>query len=226
MKTFIQFLLAGVLVLGTVACKKTEGTKAETTGAAQEAAMSGQEYTVNTAASKVTWEGTKPAGAHTGTVDITGGTVTVADGNITGGEFMLDMNSISVTDLTGDDKAYLESHLKGTTDKNKDDFFNVATYPTGKFAITKVTKLLGNDEATHMVYGNLTLRDVTKQVGFNANVQMDDQKLVVVTPQFTIDRTEWGIKYGSKKFFDDLKDKFINDEMGIKISLTAAANPS
>lgn len=226
MKNFMQLTLASVLMLSVVACKKTDGAKAETNAAATEAAMTGKEYTVNTSASKVIWEGTKPAGAHTGTVDVSAGSVSVQDGNITGGEFTLDMTSITVTDLTGDGKADLEGHLKGMGTDNKDHFFNVATYPTAKFAITKVTKLMGNPEATHLIYGNLTMRDVTKEVGFNANVQMDDQKLVVVTPMFMIDRTEWGIKYGSKKFFDDLKDKFINDEMGIKISLTAAANPS
>lgn len=219
-------MILAFLAVSTISCKQSEGTKADTSEAATEAAASGAAYTVNPSASSVIWEGTKPTGAHTGTVDVSSGTISVEGGTITGGEFTLDMTSISVTDLTGDDKLYLESHLKGSEAKNQDDFFNVAAYPTGEFAITRVTKLMGNPDATHMIYGNLTLRGVSKEVGFNANISIDDQKIVVVTPKFTIDRTEWGIKYGSKKFFDDLKDKFINDEMGINISLTATNTPS
>lgn len=219
-------MMATLLVAGTISCKQSEGTKAETSEAAEAAATAGVDYTVNTSASSVMWEGTKPAGAHTGTLDVSSGMLSIEDGNITGGEFVLDMTSITVTDLDGDAKADLEGHLKGSSEENQDHFFNVATHPTGKFVITKVTKLMGNANATHMVYGNLTLKGITKEVGFNATVSVDDQKVEVATPKFTIDRTEWGIKYGSKKFFDDLKDKFINDDMGIEIKLVATNTPS
>jgi len=43
----------------------------------------------------------------------------------------------------------------------------------------------------------------------------------VTTPPFTIDRTQWGVNYGSKSVFDNLGDKFINDEVGITITLKA-----
>lgn len=226
MKTLLKFSFLFILVASFASCKKGKTDKVEAGAAAKEAVITGKTFGINPAASMVTWEGSKPTGAHTGTVNITEGKISVEDGMISGGEFVMDMNSINVTDLTGDGKASLEAHLKGTGDDGQDDFFNVGTYPQGKFVITKVTKLMNNPENTHLVYGNLTLRDVTKEVGFNANIQMSGDRVVVVTPKFNIDRTDWGIKYGSKKFFDNLKDKFINDEMGIKINVTATANPS
>jgi hypothetical protein len=57
-------------------------------------------------------------------------------------------------------------------------------------------------------------------------VSATDDKFEARTNQFFIDRSEWAVKYGSRKFFDDLKDKFINDEMGIGIKLVATPKSS
>lgn len=226
MKILSQLTLVLLISATIISCKNSGAEKAATGEAAKEAVITGAEYSINTSASQIIWEGKKPTGSHTGIVNVSQGKLSVEGGMISAGEFTIDMNSIEATDLTGDEKAYLEGHLKGSDDKNMDDFFNVAKYPTAKYVITKVTKLINNPEHTHLIYGNLTLRDVTKEVGFNANVNLDGKKIVVVTPKFTIDRTEWGVKYGSKKIFDNLKDKFINDDIGLKISITATANPS
>jgi len=50
---------------------------------------------------------------------------------------------------------------------------------------------------------------------------MDNTMFMATTPQFVIDRTEWNIQYQSRKFFDDLKDKFIYDEIGLKITIAS-----
>ena len=74
---------------------------------------------------------------------------------------------------------------------------------------------------THTITGNLTLKAITKSISFNSMVSVDGDNFEAQTNQFFIDRSEWAVKYGSRKFFDDLKDKFINDEMGIGIKLVA-----
>ena len=43
----------------------------------------------------------------------------------------------------------------------------------------------------------------------------------VKSETFSIDRTKWGINYGSKSIFDNLGDKFIDDDMEITIDVTA-----
>lgn len=221
--TQLLSLFALVLALGVVSCKNTKGDKAEVSDAGKAAVATGATYNVNSATSKVMWEGTKPTGAHNGTVDVSQGTVSVKDGKVTGGKFKLDMNTITVLDLEGDGKTDLEGHLKGLGEGDSaDHFFNVNKYPTATFEITKVTGLSGNAEANSLVYGNLTMKDVTKQVSFKANIKADANGVTVETPQFTIDRTQWNIKYGSKSIFPDLKDKFINDDLGLKIVLTAS----
>ena len=65
------------------------------------------------------------------------------------------------------------------------------------------------------------MKGVTKEVGFKANITVTDGQVVVTTPQFTIDRTQWGVNYNSKSVFDNLGDNFINDEIGLRINLTA-----
>jgi len=212
-----------ILLIGSVtSCKNSDGEKAEVSKKAEVAATSGKTMSVDVASSKVMWEGTKPTGAHNGTVSISEGKVAVKDGKVTGGSFTLDMNTITCLDLEGDSKAGLEGHLKGTAEAEKDDhFFNVKKYPTAKFEITKVTGLAGNAEANSLVYGNLTMKDVTKQVSFKANITANENMVKVAAPKFTIDRTQWNVTYASKSIFDDLKDKFVNDEIGLQIELAA-----
>ena len=39
------------------------------------------------------------------------------------------------------------------------------------------------------------------------------------TAKLKIDRTKYGIKYGSASFFDDLKDRAISDEFDIDVAI-------
>jgi hypothetical protein len=39
------------------------------------------------------------------------------------------------------------------------------------------------------------------------------------TAKITIDRTKWDIKYGSDKFFEDLADKAIKDEIEFDVTV-------
>lgn len=220
MKSIAKLSWLFLIVTLVVACKP-KGDKAETSAAGEAAETTGQTYNVLADASKVMWIGSGVGKAHNGTVDVSKGAVSMEDGKLTGGKFMLDMTSVTVLDLEGEKKGYLESHLKGLGDDNANDFFNTKTYPSSTFEITKATQLLNDENANYIINGNLTIKDVTKQVSFKAQVNSAEEMITVTTPQFTIDRTEWGIKYGSATFFDDLKDKAISNEMGLQISLSA-----
>jgi len=224
MKNLIKITFLMLTVSMFVACKNTKGEDAKVSDKVEKVVKTeGKTYTVATDVSKVMWEGSKATGSsHNGTINVSEGTVIVNGDAIVGGSFTLDMNSI--TDLSLKDegkKSYLESHLKGLGDDNSDDFFNVKKYPTAKYEITKVTKKEGDPNGNTLVYGNLTMRDVTKAVAFTANVDMTDGMVRVSTSQFKIDRTQWGVKYGSPSFFEGLADKAINNDIGLKITLVA-----
>ena len=151
------FVLASISM--NVACK---GEKSENGEAGEVATASAESttYVVDTKTSVIEWIGSKPAGKHNGTINLKSGEVAVKNDSIQSGKFVIDMNSIVVTDLkAGDGKEDLEAHLKGTGDKEGEDhFFNVGKFPEGMFEITSITS--ENGKAT--VNGNLTLKGISK----------------------------------------------------------------
>ncbi len=175
---------------------------------------------INTAESKVNWLGKKPTGEHTGYVKLSDGEILLDKNEIKGGSFVIDFNTITNTDLKDEGmNARLVGHLKSA------DFFDVAKYPTAKFAITRITKLSGTAagaaKATHNIEGDLTIKGITKKISFDASINLLNGKLTASTSAFTIDRTQWGVNYQSKSVFAELKDQFIYDDMTLSIELVS-----
>lgn len=157
---------------------------------------------VNVTESIITWKGTKPVGsAHHGVVSLDTGSLTFEKGLLKAGEFVIDMNTITCEDLEGEKKADLEGHLKNA------DFFDVAKFPTSKFVITSSEVKDGKLAVT----GNLTIKNVTKNVTVPVTVTESEDSITFKSDVFKVDRTEFGVKYNSGKFFDNLKDKMIDD---------------
>lgn len=217
-KIILSLFVAAAL---TTACKN-KSAEAGSAEDVKDASAEAVSYAVDTTASVVEWVGSKPIGKHNGTVKLSSGTVTASGGALEGGNFVLDMTSITVTDLKpGDGKEDLEGHLKGDmakTDEDADHFFNVKKYPEGKFEITSVSDGEGGKKN---VEGNLTLKGITKSVKFPATVSVDDNEVVVISDAFMINRTDWKVNYASKSVFTDLSDKFVDDEIEIKVNVKA-----
>ena len=167
----------------------------------------GQE--VNTKNSSVKWTAEKVTGSHTGFVSIQSGNLQVKDNKISGGTIVMDMNSITCTDL--EDPGYnakLIGHLKS------DDFFGVANNPTAKFTIEKV---INQGKKTQLV-GKLTIKGITKDYEFEVMEGSKNGKYMA-SGTMTINRTDFGIKYGSGSFFDGLGDKMIYDEFTLEFTI-------
>ncbi|BAO54021.1 YceI family protein [Nonlabens marinus] len=213
-RTFLKMTSLAAVIAIAVSCKdnqnEVDATDAETEAMASEAAVT---YNVDTEASTINWVGSKPTADHTGTIALSDGSVMVNGETVEGGEFTVDMTSIKVTDLEGESAMSLKSHLEGTAEGKQTDFFNTPEYPTAKFV---VTGLNGNT-----LEGNLTLKDVTKNVSFPVTVSYDGDKMMLTSEEFTIDRTDWGIKYGSSNFTDIVADKAISDDIKLKVNLVA-----
>jgi|SRR5690606_29970624 polyisoprenoid-binding protein YceI len=216
-KSVLMLFVAAAL---STACKKSveAGDAQDVKDASAEAVT----YTVDTAGSVIEWIGSKPIGKHNGNLKISSGSFAVKDGAIEGGNFILDMTSINVLDLKpGDGKEDLEGHLKGDTAETPEDadhFFNVRKYPEGKFEITGTKAVDGGKTE---VQGNLTLKGISKSVSFPATISVTDTDIVMISDTFVIDRTQWKVNYASKSVFKDLSDKFVDDEVSIKITVKA-----
>jgi len=157
---------------------------------------------VDLTTSVMTWKGTKPTGSHDGTVAFESGGMVVEDNVLKSGEFVIDMNTIKNLDMEGSDGAgKIVKHLKAP------DFFDVEVYPTSKFVITSVLEVEGRLAVT----GNLTIKDVTKNITIPATISTTDGKTTFKSEVFNIDRADFNVKYGSKRWIEGLKDKFIDD---------------
>lgn len=210
--TRLKITMLAFVAVGTFSCKNAE-KEVEVTAEASEATEMAVEYKVDTSASQIMWEGAKPTGKHHGTIMLSSGILHMNEGEIEAGNFVIDMNTINDEDLTGDDKASLEAHLKGTVEGKEGDFFNVSEYPNAKFEMTGIDN--------NVVKGNLTIKDKTNAVEFPATITMEGEKMMLKSETFEIDRTKWGVNYGSKSIFPNLGDKFVNDAIKITVSLVA-----
>lgn len=174
---------------------------------------------VDVNASEVAWMGQKITGSgHDGTIAIKEGVIYVYDGQLWGGNMVIDMTQIVVLDITDPDmNARLKGHLES------DDFFSVATHPEATFEIVKFDPIEGAaaGEANYRVSGNLTIKDITHSLAFNAVVSHGDG-VINAFADFDFDRSLYDVRFGSGRFFDNLGDNLINDNINLQISLVAS----
>lgn len=218
-KRVINSMLILSLIVTALSCKSDKKTETSDAKDAKETTEMADTYNVNVEQSKINWVGSKPAGQHNGIVPLSEGSLMVSDDQVIGGEVTLDMTSIEVQDLEGEDKKDLENHLMGYSNGKEDHFFNATKYPEAKFEITGFETV--EDQA--MLSGNLTLKEITKNITFPVNVSMNDadESLLLTSEEIILDRTEWGIKFMSKSFVENLGDNFVSDQMKISFDLKA-----
>ncbi|SFD32023.1 YceI family protein [Algibacter pectinivorans] len=212
-KNIAKILFVTALAVTATNCKDKAKEAATTAAEAVEEVVNAEKYTVNTDASTIEWAGYKPTGSHNGTIAIENGILDVTNGKIVGGSFIINMNSITVLDIPADDEgnAKLVGHLKNA------DFFDVEKYPNAAFTITGLEEVEGKT----MLSGNLLLKETKNNVTFPVTVTNENGSITLTSETFTIDRTKWNVQYGSKSIFDNLGDKFINDDMELKVTVKA-----
>jgi polyisoprenoid-binding protein YceI len=174
---------------------------------------------INTEKSSLGWLGKKVIGQHNGKVSLTSGTVFVNKGTLTGGEFVINMESITCDDIENPDyNKKLIGHFNST------DFFNVAEFPTAKLKITKVlaniTKGSTAAPTNYTITADLTIKGITNSISFPATFKATGSSFEG-NATFTIDRTLWDIKYGSSNFFEGLGDKAILNEIEFTVNLAS-----
>lgn len=186
MKNLKSIALALVVVLSTVA-------------------VTAQTKKIDVSKSSIEWLGKKVTGQHNGTVNFKDGAVVLKGNKLTGGNFTVDMASLTATDLSGEYQGKLNGHLKA------DDFFGTAKFPTA----TLVFKKIGTKSANvYTVTADLTIKGITKPVTFDMTVAGNS-----ATTKFMVDRTKYDIKYNSKSFFESIGDKAIYDEFELNVKL-------
>lgn len=168
-------------------------------------------HTLSLPESIITWKVDYSIGkkGHEGTMKLSSGTMLIQDGIVQGGSFVIDMNSVHVTDMKPDDGGKdLEDHLKSA------DFLTTADHPKGYFTVLNSVR---NAPDKFTVSGYLILKGISNTITFPATIT-ETKTTLRVTSEFTINRTLWGINYQSGSIFNLLKDDIISDDMAITLN--------
>lgn len=170
-----------------------------------------KKYTADASATVIDWKGDKKIGSfHVGTIDLKSGWLNVEGNSLAGGEFVVDMNSLKNSDVKDEKmRERLVGHLKS------DDFFGVEKFPVSKLVITGSSKLEGGKA---LVRGNLTVKEATHPVEFTVT-ESKNGAVLTYTAEIVFDRSLYDVRFGSGKFFSNLGDNAINDEIKLNVKL-------
>ncbi|MEQ9307771.1 MAG: YceI family protein [Marinoscillum sp.] len=235
-KSLFQSIFCLIILLG---CDTQKGTSVEASEAQQVDPLAGAEkIQIDTALSIITWIGSRPSRQHNGIIGLNDGFVAISGGALVGARVSIDLSSITVMDLQPDEDqhAKLKNHLMSN------DFFDVDNHPIGTFEVTEVVNydsvMLSTDKTefsseytparlsdfmvknpTHFISGNLTLRGVSKNITFPAEVKINGNA-VKAEAKFNIDRTDWNLNYDNESSaIDKAKDKFIYNTVNVGFNL-------
>ena len=177
--------------------------------------MALKHFKANTNESLINWTGKKITGFHTGTINLSDGNLEVENGKIVSGSFDIDVHSIVISDIEDPEtNAQFSRHLFN------DDFFAVDKFPFANFTITNTTPIVEN---VWKVDGLLTIRGITHSLSFEAKVDVQENT-VSASGEITVDRTKYGMKFGSGNFFKGLGDTLIYNDFTLDLNLVALLN--
>ena len=163
-----------------------------------------QEYGIDLEKSTIKWTGKEiTTSSHYGTLKFIDGEIKFQPEAVTG-KVVVDMESLSVDDLTGGSKARLEGHLRS------DDFFSVSSHKSSTIEVTS-SKKNGDD---FDVDGVLTIKGISHPISFVLSV---DNK--VATSKLTFDRSKYDVRFRSGTFFENLGDRLILDDIELEVEL-------
>lgn len=171
-------------------------------------------YQLDIKKSKLFWQA--PKNSHKGFILFNSGTLSnVTNGRPTRGTFNINMHSMRSTDETSVTKRKeVDDELRS---KN---FFSVSRYPTATMLVKQI--LPERNPVTYRVWGELTIKGVTKPIEFITIMKQNDNTITVTT-NMSISRANWNINHQQEStpwdIFDRVKDNLVDDEIPIRLEL-------
>ena len=167
--------------------------------------LDAQIMNINSKQSSINWLGKKITGQHEGTINLLSGSLIIENGLLSGGDFVVDMSSISATDIQGEGAKKLEKSLKS------EEWFGVAKHPQATLIFTSVVSL---GEGLYDITGDFTIKGKTNPTTFEFYLNDLEAKAKVI-----IDRTLYDILHGSESFIVRMKDKVIYNDFEIEVNI-------
>ena len=186
--------------------------------AAANAAVKDGRHPLDLSESRVVWVGRNLLNKHWGHVAISSGYVEFRGELPVRGEAVLDMRRITCSDLAGDAlHDVLIHHLES------DDFFDVARFPEARFVFDRVEVCSTRPGCQNLrLHGELTLRGVTQPLVIDASAGVTTEGKAALQATLSIDRTAWGVLYGSGRFFRRLAGHLVNDHIELQLRVVTS----
>ncbi len=175
-------------------------------------------YRIDINKSMLEWVGRNFGKRHYGRIQVKTGVMVITGGKLTQGNILLDMTSISDYDLK--DSEWYDVRIRHLM---SDDFFDVAHFPTAAFNVTNSgLDVKEISEAFHgIVTGDLTIKGLTHPVSFNASISPQSDCQLLAHAFLDIDRTLWGVNYGSSRLFERLGMHLVHDIISVELFIAA-----
>ena len=176
-----------------------------------------KKYRIDPGKSHIIWTGRSPIGGHTGDIGISYGELIIEGGQLAGGRIIIDMRSITNSDLQQSDyRNQLISHLLSQ------DFFDVSHYPTAQAVLKGWSAIPGSTPGrpNYTIDGELTIKGITHPVSFGA-VIAPQADCVKAHALLDIDRTRWDITYGAEWLPQKLGIHLVNNIVTLEFMLIA-----
>jgi polyisoprenoid-binding protein YceI len=166
-----------------------------------------QDKSLNLETSNIRWYGEEITGKqHYGDLKFSSGNIQIKNEVVTNGSFIVNMNSLTVEDLSGGGKKRLEDHLRDTA------FFGVSDHPQASLSISSMVEIDGNSQ---ILDGQLTIKGVTHPINFSLTLTPENNASAILV----FDRSKYDVRFRSGSFFDELGDKLILDEIKLEVAL-------
>jgi len=171
-------------------------------------------YRVDVEQSLIEWTGRNADTKHSGTLRLKEGVMRLDKGRV-GGDFVIDLGSLTNTNLTDHSLALmLVKHLLS------DDFLFAQRHPEARFSVEQSEALPDATPGAVNCHlrGELLLRGRIETLAFPATLSSIADG-VAVEAHFDMDRTRWGLLYGSGKFFRHLGMHLVHDNVSIQLRI-------
>ncbi len=172
-------------------------------------------YDLDVESSVIEWTGRNANTRHLGAIRFERGSLRIEDGKLRG-SFSVDPLSIVNYNIQEDDlRSILLTHLKS------EDFLFVEKFPKVQFEITDSRRIEETEpgEANFDVSGMLTMRGASVGISFPATAAHLAEGQVAAEAHFDIDRTHWGLIYGSGRFFEHLGIHLVYDLISLQVRI-------
>ena len=169
--------------------------------------INAQEKSLNIENSTIRWYGEEITGKqHYGDLKFSSGNIQINNKVVSSGNFIVNMNSLTVEDLSGGGKKRLEGHLRSSA------FFGVSDHPQASLNISSMVDIDGDSQ---ILDGELTIKGITHPINFSITLNSENN----ATAMLVFDRSKYDVRFRSGSFFDELGDKLILDDIKLEVAL-------